>query len=70
MKVATGELFRVMPLAKTGHLSDGKDLLHQVEKTLAPYLEHYDGDLWWDVVFANIALDEAHTMFSQVASPK
>jgi serine/threonine protein kinase len=65
VKVATAQLFRAMALAKTGHLSQGQDLLHQVEKTLAPYLEHYDGDLWWDIVFGKIALDEAHSLFVQ-----
>jgi len=64
VKVATAQLFRAMALAKTGRLSDGKDLLHQAEKTLAPHLEHYDGDLWWDIVFAKIALDEAHSLFT------
>lgn len=55
-----------MALAKTGHVSEGKQLLQQIEKTMAPYLEHCEGDLWWDVVFGKIALDEAHMMFAQL----
>jgi serine/threonine protein kinase/tetratricopeptide (TPR) repeat protein len=65
VKIATAQLFRAMALGKTGHLSEGQDLLHQLEKTLAPYVEHYDGDFWWDIVFAKIALAEAHFLFVQ-----
>jgi hypothetical protein len=35
---------------------------------MAPYFEHYEGDLWWDIVFCKIALDEAHSMLSEMAS--
>jgi hypothetical protein len=31
---------------------------------MAPYFEHYEGDVWWDIVFAKTALDEAHSMFA------
>jgi hypothetical protein len=69
-KRATAQVFRAMALAKTGHLDEGSRLLQELDKKMAPYFEHYEGDLWWDIVFAKIALDEAHSMFTQLASAK
>jgi hypothetical protein len=69
-KGAIAEIFRAMALAKTGHLEEGTKLLKELDKTMAPHLEHYEGDLWWDIVFCQTALSEAHSMFAQLTSAR
>jgi hypothetical protein len=58
-----GRIFRAMALAKSGRRDAGKELLAVAELELRGHLAHMTGDVWWDLGFCQLALDEAHQLF-------
>jgi len=56
-------IFRAMSLAQLGRWEEGKGELAQAEADLGQHLANMTGDVWWDLAFCQLALDEAHGLF-------